>query len=142
VRCKQANLPDIAVFCLPHAVYLTPRLYRSALADFIKWNLTVGSNCNSMQANVNICVSIIGGSTTPTPTTTAGNSTEMLQPTQPGQFLIPREYLALRELSLTWDKHSHVLQEIPLSRNRRGLQPVNELQPHQPRRLCQVEPRC
>jgi hypothetical protein len=31
VWCKQADLRDIAVFFLPCAVYLTPRLYRSVL---------------------------------------------------------------------------------------------------------------
>lgn len=56
-----------------------------SMADFIKWNPTVGSDCSSMQANVNVCVGVIGGSTTtPTPTTSAGNGTQTPQPTQPG----------------------------------------------------------
>jgi hypothetical protein len=54
-----------------------------SLADFIKWNPTVGSDCSTMQANVNVCVGIIGSST-PTPTTSAGNGVSTPQPTQPG----------------------------------------------------------
>lgn len=58
-----------------------------SLADFVKWNPTVGSDCSSMQANVNVCVGLIGGSPTstkPTTTTSAGNGIQTPQPTQPG----------------------------------------------------------
>jgi hypothetical protein len=58
------------------------------LADFVKWNPTVGNDCTGMQANVNVCVGIIGATTTPTttptPTTSAGNGIQTPQPTQPG----------------------------------------------------------
>ncbi|CAN9202327.1 unnamed protein product [Alternaria alternata] len=57
------------------------------LADFVKWNPTVKNDCTGMQANVNVCVGIIGGTTvqtTPTPTTSAGNGIQTPQPTQPG----------------------------------------------------------
>lgn len=53
-----------------------------ALADFIKWNPSVKSDCTGMQADVNVCVGVIGGST-PTPTTPS-NGVETPQPTQPG----------------------------------------------------------
>ncbi|CAN9201072.1 unnamed protein product [Alternaria alternata] len=43
------------------------------LADFVKWNPTVKNDCTGMQANVNVCVGIIGGNGIQTP-----------QPTQPG----------------------------------------------------------
>lgn len=65
-------------------------------ADFVKWNPTVNSDCSGMQANVHVCVGVIGGSTTttkhttttmkPTTTTTvmtADNSIQTPQPTQP-----------------------------------------------------------
>ncbi|KAH8690433.1 hypothetical protein GQ44DRAFT_720227 [Phaeosphaeriaceae sp. PMI808] len=54
-----------------------------SLADFYKWNPSIKSDCTSMQANVNVCVGVIGGST-PTPTTSAGNGVQTPQPTQPG----------------------------------------------------------
>jgi hypothetical protein len=57
------------------------------LDDFVKWNPTVGRTCTGMQAEVNVCVGVIGGSTTttkPTVTTTAGNGIQTPQPTQPG----------------------------------------------------------
>ena len=58
---------------------------RISLADFVKWNPTVGNDCTSMQANVNVCVGVIGGSTAkPTTTTSAGNGIQTPQPTQPG----------------------------------------------------------
>ncbi|KAL0940482.1 LysM domain-containing protein [Colletotrichum truncatum] len=60
-----------------------------SLADFVKWNPTVGNDCTGMWANVNVCVGVIGGSTPttttkPTTTTTAGNGVQTPQPTQPG----------------------------------------------------------
>ena len=64
-------------------------------ADFVLWNPTVGSDCSGMQAEVNVCVGVIGGVITtaiptpkptpkPTTTTTAGNGIQTPQPTQPG----------------------------------------------------------
>ena len=63
-------------------------------ADFVAWNPTVKSDCSGMQADVNVCVGIIGGSTTtvqpiitttkPATTTTAGNGIQTLQTMQPG----------------------------------------------------------
>jgi hypothetical protein len=59
-----------------------------SLTDFVKWNLTVGSDCKTMQSGVNVCVGLIGATTTtnqPTTTTTAGNGIQTPQPTQPGR---------------------------------------------------------
>jgi hypothetical protein len=61
-----------------------------SLTDFVKWNPTVGSDCRAMQSGVNICVGLIGATTTtnkPTTTTTAGNGIQTPQPTQPGMVL-------------------------------------------------------
>jgi hypothetical protein len=57
------------------------------LADFAQWNPTVRSDCTGMQAEVNVCVGVIGTSSTtvkPSPTTSAGNGIQTPQPTQPG----------------------------------------------------------
>lgn len=59
------------------------------LADFVRWNPTVGSTCNTRQSGVNVCVGMIGGSrptTTakPTPIKTAVNGIQTPLPTQPG----------------------------------------------------------
>jgi hypothetical protein len=59
------------------------------LADFVKWNPTVRNDCSGMWAEVNVCVGIIGGATTPTTvkstsTTAARNGVQTPQPTQPG----------------------------------------------------------
>jgi hypothetical protein len=63
------------------------------LAEFVRWNPTVDSDCRNMQARVNVCVGIIGGSTTvgpsttkakPTSTTTAENNIHTPQPIQTG----------------------------------------------------------
>lgn len=58
------------------------------LADFVKWNPTVGDDCRGMWTKVNVCVGVIGGSPAPAPatttTTTAGNGVQTPQPTQPG----------------------------------------------------------
>lgn len=67
------------------------------LADFAKWNPSVLADCSGMWAEVNVCVGVIGGTTTPTatpttittkpsPTTTAGNGIQTPQPTQPGMI--------------------------------------------------------
>ncbi|KAM0271876.1 hypothetical protein ACHAQH_008939 [Verticillium albo-atrum] len=49
-----------------------------SLADFIRWNPSVGSGCNSLQPNAYACISIIGH----TPTN-PGNGVTTPQPTQP-----------------------------------------------------------
>ncbi|KAK1622585.1 LysM domain-containing protein [Colletotrichum phormii] len=58
------------------------------LADFVKWNSNVGSDCTGMWAEVNVCVGVIGGSTPTTTTqpttTTAPAGVQTSQPTQPG----------------------------------------------------------
>lgn len=54
-----------------------------SLADFVKWNPTVGSDCTGMKADVNVCVGIIKG-TTPTTTTSAGNGVSTPLLTQAG----------------------------------------------------------
>ncbi|KAI4694249.1 uncharacterized protein J4E84_002831 [Alternaria hordeiaustralica] len=57
-----------------------------SLADFVKWNPTVDSDCSGMQSDVNVCVSVVGSPTTtpPTTTTSAGNGVQTPRPTQPG----------------------------------------------------------
>ncbi|KAH8629882.1 carbohydrate-binding module family 50 protein [Alternaria alternata] len=52
--------------------------------DFVKWNPTVKDDCSGMWADVNVCVGVIGGGSTPTPTKSAGNGIQTPQPTQPG----------------------------------------------------------
>lgn len=64
------------------------------LADFVKWNPTVLSDCSGMWAQVNVCVGVVsngvpaGSSSTatlkPTSTTAAGNGVVTPQPSQPG----------------------------------------------------------
>lgn len=52
----------------------------------MKWNPNVGSDCTRLQADVNICVDLIGGTSTtssPTSITSAGKGVQTLQPTQP-----------------------------------------------------------
>ncbi|CAA9966826.1 hypothetical protein PTMSG1_10185 [Pyrenophora teres f. maculata] len=67
--------------------------------DFVKWNPTVGSDCSGMQANVYVCVGVIGGPITTimptttttkptTTTTTSGNIIQTPQPTQPGMITL------------------------------------------------------
>ena len=69
-----------------------------SLANFIKWNPTVGSDCTSMQANVNVCVGVIGGSImAPTPITSAGNGIQTPQPTQPGMVTNCRKFYYVAE---------------------------------------------
>jgi hypothetical protein len=71
-----------------------------SLDDFVKWNPTVGNDCTSMQANVNVCVGVIGGTTTkPTPTTTAGNGIQTPQPTQPGMVTNCKKFHYVAEKS-------------------------------------------
>ncbi|KAG9195645.1 hypothetical protein G6011_00766 [Alternaria panax] len=51
--------------------------------DFVKWNPTVKDDRSGMWANVNVCVGVIEGGSSPTPTTSAGNGIQTPQPTQP-----------------------------------------------------------
>ncbi|KAM0542829.1 hypothetical protein ACHAPJ_012609 [Fusarium lateritium] len=53
--------------------------YKISLADFLKWNPAVGSNCKGLWADYNVCVGVIGG----TPTK-PGNSVKTPSPIQPG----------------------------------------------------------
>jgi hypothetical protein len=59
-----------------------------SLTQLITWNDVGGSNCGGLQANVNVCVSIIGHTptiiTTKPSTTTQTNGIQTPQPTQPG----------------------------------------------------------
>ncbi|CRK25014.1 hypothetical protein BN1723_013453 [Verticillium longisporum] len=57
-----------------------------SLADFVKWNPSVLSDCSGMWAEVQVCVGVIGGTPTTlaTTTTTAGNGVSTPLPTQPG----------------------------------------------------------
>ncbi|OLN89002.1 LysM domain-containing protein-like protein 6 [Colletotrichum chlorophyti] len=56
-------------------------------AQLLQWNTGVGSNCEGLWANVNVCVGTIGSTpvVTPTPTPTKpANGVTTPQPTQPG----------------------------------------------------------
>ncbi|PNH40698.1 hypothetical protein VD0004_g6308 [Verticillium dahliae] len=57
-----------------------------SLADFVKWNPSVLSDCSGMWAEVQVCVGVIGSTPTTlaTTTTTAGNGVSTPLPTQPG----------------------------------------------------------
>ncbi|KAH6625097.1 LysM domain-containing protein [Boeremia exigua] len=60
--------------------------------DFVKWNPTVKDDCSGMWADVNVCVGVIGGGLSPTPTTSAGNGIQTPQPTQPGMILSCKKF--------------------------------------------------
>ncbi|KAJ1337363.1 peptidoglycan DL-endopeptidase LytF [Microdochium nivale] len=63
--------------------------YSLNIATFYSWNKAVGSNCESMWAEVYVCVGIIGGTPTTTKattTTTAGNGITTPTPTQGGMI--------------------------------------------------------
>ncbi|KAM0272220.1 hypothetical protein ACHAQH_008779 [Verticillium albo-atrum] len=51
------------------------------LANFLRWNPNVGSNCQNLQLGTYACAGVIGG--TPTPTST-GNGVSTPTPNQPG----------------------------------------------------------
>jgi LysM repeat protein len=58
-------------------------------AQLFSWNPAIGSNCESLWLNTNICVGVIGGATTTTKTsatttTTSGNGITTPTPTQDG----------------------------------------------------------
>jgi LysM repeat protein len=61
-----------------------------SLTQFITWNNVGGASCPGLQANVNVCVSIIGHTATittttrPATTTAPSNGIQTPQPTQPG----------------------------------------------------------
>ncbi|KAH7625384.1 hypothetical protein B0T09DRAFT_62838 [Sordaria sp. MPI-SDFR-AT-0083] len=64
-------------------------LYGLSWADFYRWNPAVGANCETLWANTNVCVGVIGGasvstSVPATATTTAGNGIATPSPTQAG----------------------------------------------------------
>jgi intracellular sulfur oxidation DsrE/DsrF family protein len=54
-----------------------------SLADLYRWNPSVNADCTGLQKLVNVCVGVIGGGSSPTPTTSAGNGIQTPQPTQP-----------------------------------------------------------
>jgi LysM repeat protein len=59
--------------------------YSISLQDFYTWNPDVGNNCNGLFPNYNVCVGVIGSSTTSTTTTTtSGNGISTPTPTQTG----------------------------------------------------------
>jgi hypothetical protein len=84
-NCNKSHYVASGVTCSQITSY-----QKVSLADFVKWNPTVGSDCRGMQAGVNVCVGLIGGNppstTTQKPTTTppAGNGIQNPQPIQPG----------------------------------------------------------
>jgi hypothetical protein len=83
-NCNKFHYIDAGVVCSQVISY-----QKITLQDFVKWNPTVGSDCTGMQAKVNVCVGVIGGTTMittpkPSPTTSAGNGVQTPQPTQPG----------------------------------------------------------
>jgi hypothetical protein len=81
-NCAKFHYVDAGVVCSQITSY-----QKISLADFVKWNPTVGSDCSRMQAGVNVCVGVIGGTTTtnkPPTTTQPGNGIQTPQPTQPG----------------------------------------------------------
>ncbi|SCO90201.1 uncharacterized protein FRV6_14329 [Fusarium oxysporum] len=53
--------------------------YKISLADFIKWNPTVGKECKGLWADYNVCVGVIGGIPTK-----PGNGVETPSPIQAG----------------------------------------------------------
>ncbi|KAH6995529.1 hypothetical protein BKA56DRAFT_627344 [Ilyonectria sp. MPI-CAGE-AT-0026] len=57
--------------------------YKISFADFYKWNPAIGSKCTSLWADTNVCVGIIGGSTTPT---NPGNGIGTPKPIQDGMI--------------------------------------------------------
>ena len=87
-NCNKFHFINKGVVCTQVISY-----QRITRADFVAWKPTVKSDCSGMQAEVNVCVGIIGGSRTtiqstktttkPTTNTTAGNGIQTPQPTQP-----------------------------------------------------------
>ncbi|KAF1835104.1 hypothetical protein BDW02DRAFT_588426 [Decorospora gaudefroyi] len=74
-----------------------------SLSNFVKWNPTVGSDCRSMQAGVNVCVGVIGGTPVtakPTTTTSAGNGIQTAQPTQPGMAVTCQQIISYQKIIL------------------------------------------
>ncbi|KZL66303.1 LysM domain-containing protein [Colletotrichum tofieldiae] len=76
-----------------------------SMADFLKWNPSVGSNCESLWLDTYACVGVIGGSTTPAKTTTtnaatttkAGNGVTTPTPIQPGMVDNCNKFHLIRE---------------------------------------------
>lgn len=75
-NCNKFHLVQSTTTCTSIQDY-----YKITFADFYKWNPAVGSKCTSLLAGVNVCVGIIGGSTTPT---NPGNGIATPQPIQAG----------------------------------------------------------
>ncbi|XP_014561981.1 carbohydrate-binding module family 50 protein [Bipolaris victoriae FI3] len=58
-----------------------------SMEDLYRWNPSVNADCTGLQKLVNVCVRVIGATTTtpkPSTITTAGNGIQTPQPTQPG----------------------------------------------------------
>jgi hypothetical protein len=55
-----------------------------SIEDLYRWNPSVNADCTGLQKSANVCVGVIGGGSSPTPTTSAGNGIQTPQPTQPG----------------------------------------------------------
>ncbi|RGP69883.1 hypothetical protein FLONG3_7638 [Fusarium longipes] len=73
-NCNKFHLVSKTTTCTSIQNY-----YSISLADFIKWNPAVGSNCKDLWASYNVCVGVIGG----TPTQ-PGNGVKTPAPIQSG----------------------------------------------------------
>lgn len=63
-----------------------------SMEDLYRWNPSVNADCTGLQKLVNVCVRVIGATTTtpkPSTITTAGNGIQTPQPTQPGMVRVP-----------------------------------------------------
>lgn len=78
-NCNKFHFINQGVVCTQVTSY-----QKITLEDFVKWNPTVKDDCSGMWADINVCVGVIGGGSSPTPTTSAGNGVQTPQPTQPG----------------------------------------------------------
>jgi LysM domain-containing protein len=58
--------------------------HKLSLADFVKWNPSVGAGCNTLQAETFVCVGVVGGAGTPTTATQGTNGISTPLPTQGG----------------------------------------------------------
>ena len=90
-NCNKFHFINKGVVCTQVTSY-----QKISREDFVKWNPTVNSDCSGMQADVNVCVGVIGGPTTttqkPTTTTSAGNGIQTPQPTQPGMVTYCKKF--------------------------------------------------
>ncbi|KAH6688597.1 hypothetical protein F5X68DRAFT_168525 [Plectosphaerella plurivora] len=76
-NCNKFHLVKTTTTCQSLMDY-----YNIPLANLYKWNPAIGSSCQSLWANTNVCVGVVGGS--PAPTTTAGNGVATPTPIQEG----------------------------------------------------------